>query len=121
MAKKKTAKKKPTGGAAIRVVDESSSEEPTPKKDGRGKKTCSKCGKIVGVRTAECPECHQPFPMKSAKKGRRRPGRKAQPGGAGSTMEKQMQDLQTTAQFITKVGGLEQARKMLGVIEKLQE
>ena len=116
MAKKKTTKKKPTGGAAIRVVDEPSAEEPTAKKDGRGKKACAKCGKIVGVRTRECPDCHQPFAVKAAKKGRK-PREKTESSGLG----KKMQDLQTTADFVGKVGGLEQARKMLGIIEKLQE
>jgi hypothetical protein len=117
MAKKKIAKKKPTGGAAIQVVEESSAEEPTPKKDGRGKKTCSKCGKIVGVRTAECPECHQPFPVRAAKKARKPRAERAESSGLG----KKMQDLQTTAEFVGKVGGLAQARKMLAVIKKLQE
>jgi hypothetical protein len=146
MAKKKAAKKKQTGGAAIKVVDEpfpdqpqeqaaerkvadesspeQPQEQPAESKVGKGRKTCPRCGELVGTRTAECPKCHHSFPVKAAKTitKRRSPMPRAKKVEATSShLEQQILDLQTTAQFITKVGGLEQARKMLGIIESLQQ
>jgi hypothetical protein len=34
---------------------------------GKGKKRCAKCNSFVGVRSRECPICHNPFPPPAAK------------------------------------------------------
>jgi hypothetical protein len=123
------AKKKPkTGIATLEVVDEPSpdqpQEQPAEKKVGKGMKACPKCGELVEAMMTECPTCHEAFPVKAAKKTSKQPGpdpRTEKAKAKPSELKKQIQDLQTTAQFVIKVGGLEQARKMLGIIEKLQD
>jgi ribosomal protein L40E len=100
-------------------------------KDKRGmpSKTCVKCGATIHARRATCSECgtEQPKPKKHAAtaqpaaakarksgavKRRRRAAPKAQPAPGG---------LPQAVSFIRQVGGLSQAKKLLGEIEEIKK
>jgi predicted ATP-dependent serine protease len=91
------------------------------KKKPRGMpfKTCIKCGAKMHARKGTCPKCNaeQPTPEKpeakaqpvAAKRGRRATT-KPQPGSG----------LPQAVSFVREVGGLDQAKKLLGQIEEIK-
>ena len=79
------------------------------KADTRGKKTCPKCGKIVGVRTKMC-ECGQEFVTKSKPK-------KGKTTDLAAALEL-LKDLQA---FAKEAGGLDSAIEWIDSVDKLAE
>ncbi len=92
-------------------------------KRGMPSKTCVKCGATMHARKAVCPKCgaEQPKPeakpqpvaakaRRPAAAKRRRAAAKAAPGG-----------LPQAVSFIRQVGGLDEAKKLLGQIEEIKK
>jgi hypothetical protein len=74
---------------------------------GPGRKECPSCHEIVGARPAECPKCHHKFTAK--KKAAKKAAKKESPPV----------DVETAAEFIAALGGVDEARKAIGTVERI--
>ena len=114
MAKKKPAKK-PSGAAAIEVIEEKAEE-----KGQRGKKTCPHCGESIGARCGTCPKCNKEIKPKTPKKTpAKKRGRK--PATPTTDLGSRVAEIETAITLIEKLGGIESAKKKIAVVSELQK
>jgi hypothetical protein len=122
-------KKKPTGAAAIQViegdeqvtqptaVEETQKEKDAPQpavKPGPGKKQCPHCQAVIGVRAAICPECKEPIQPKT------KPVKKAGSPKAQSDSTATTATIVALIRAATAFGSLDEAIELLQVIKAVK-
>lgn len=77
-------------------------------------RTCEKCGKGYHPRKVTCPNCgaKNPTYKKTGRKAKKKANRKSQGGGG---------DLTTALDFVTEMGGIENAQTALDTLKEIRE